>query len=507
MTSVVTENIYEIQPFAWGELPDGWVRCKLPEISEINMGQSPPGRSYNCTGEGLPFFQGKADFGDRYPTVRVWCNNPKKIAQPGDVLISVRAPVGPTNVADRICAIGRGLAAITPLGNISTEIILFRLRLLEPELALSGTGSTFTAINKKGLENIEIDVPPLAEQTRIVEKVEELLARVNAVKKRLARVSRIIKRFRQAVLTAGCSGRLTADWRDMQPDLEAADKLVKRIFSKRQEKYVADCKKAREQGKSPPQKLENIVSRNVETIGLPEIPNEWTWVYLPFLGIMSRGKSKHRPRNAVHLYGGPYPFIQTGDIAQSGGRITSHQQTYSEAGLAQSHLWPASTVCITIAANIAASAILTYPACFPDSVVGLIPDQDLCFAEYAEFFIRTARSNIDQFAPATAQKNINIGILNDVAVPLPPHAEQEEIVRRVESLFKLAEVIENRVKATSLRAEKMIQAILAKAFRGQLVSTEADFARREGCAYEPASALLARIKADREANEVTREGM
>jgi type I restriction enzyme S subunit len=127
--------------------------------------------------------------------------------------------------------------------------------------------------------------------------------------------------------------------------------------------------------------------------------------------------------------------------------------------------------------------------------VGLIPDADLCLPEYAEFFIRTARSNLDQFAPATAQKNINIEILSDVAVPLPPFAEQHEIVRRVETLFRLADSAEKCVIKATSRAENLAQAILAKAFRGDLVATEADLARREGRSYEPASALLARIRA------------
>ncbi|MBU1932256.1 restriction endonuclease subunit S, partial [Patescibacteria group bacterium] len=137
------------------------------------------------------------------------------------------------------------------------------------------------------------------------------------------------------------------------------------------------------------------------------------------------------------------------------------------------------------------------PACFPDSVVGVIPDADLCLEEYLEYFVRTARSDLDQFAPATSQKNINISILSNVAVPLPPFFEQHEIVRRVETLFELADAIEKRVAAAKERAEKLTQAILAKAFRGELVPTEAELASREGRSYEPASALLAKIKAQR----------
>src|SRR5262249_49415869 len=121
------------------------------------------------------------------------------------------------------------------------------------------------------------------------------------------------------------------------------------------------------------------------------LPEGWVGAHLSQLGELNRGKSRHRPRDANHLYGGPYPFIQTGDIARSGGRILTHRQTYSEAGLAQSRIWPGETVCITIAANIAESAILTYPACFPDSVVGFVADPEMCEPQYIEFFIRTAR--------------------------------------------------------------------------------------------------------------------
>jgi type I restriction enzyme S subunit len=195
-------------------LPEGWARAKLPEIATISMGQSPPGASYNESGEGLPFFQGKADFGDRHPRIRVWCTDPRRVAEPGDVLLSVRAPVGPTNVADRRCIIGRGLAAIRPISPIPAGFVLFYLRLVEPVLAEQGTGSTFTAVNRDHLESLEVGVPPLPEQHRILGKVEALLARVNATRERLARVTPILKRFRQSVLAAACSGRVTGNWRE-----------------------------------------------------------------------------------------------------------------------------------------------------------------------------------------------------------------------------------------------------------------------------------------------------
>jgi type I restriction enzyme S subunit len=101
----------------------------------------------------------------------------------------------------------------------------------------------------------------------------------------------------------------------------------------------------------------------------------WRKFKLTDLGKLARGKSKHRPRDAAFLYGGPYPFIQTGDIKSANHKIFHHHQTYSEAGLAQSKLWPKGTIAITIAANIADTGILSFPSCFPDSVLGFIANQ------------------------------------------------------------------------------------------------------------------------------------
>jgi len=156
-------------------------------------------------------------------------------------------------------------------------------------------------------------------------------------------------------------------------------------------------------------------------------PTNWRMVKLSDLGEVNRGRSRHRPRYVEHLYGGPYPFIQTGDIRASGGRITSHTQTYSEAGLAQSRLWPAGTMCITIAANIAETAILTYPACFPDSVVGFIADESKCSVHFVEYAFRNLRQRIQHEATGSVQDNINLGTLERLRFPLPPLAEQQAI--------------------------------------------------------------------------------
>lgn len=139
----------------------------LSEVAKIIMGQSPPSATYNADGNGLPFFQGKADFGEIYPRPRVYCSKPNKIAESGDILITVRAPVGPTNLNRERSCIGRGLAALRVGTNLDRNYLFYFLRYYEPQLAKAGTGSTFTAISREDLENIKFPLPPLQEQQRI----------------------------------------------------------------------------------------------------------------------------------------------------------------------------------------------------------------------------------------------------------------------------------------------------------------------------------------------------
>lgn len=151
----------------------------LKDVCAINMGQSPDSNSYNNTGDGIPFFQGNADFGVRYPITRKWCSAPTKLAAPGDILISVRAPIGAMNYAKEDCCIGRGLAALTPdKSKVSPEFIFWLLKSKNTELNSKGTGSTFKAIGRKVLEETmipEISLEKQLEVSEILERVYEII--------------------------------------------------------------------------------------------------------------------------------------------------------------------------------------------------------------------------------------------------------------------------------------------------------------------------------------------
>ena len=173
---------------------------KLKDCCTIIAGQSPESKYYNTTGNGLPFFQGKADFGELYPTIRMYCSQPSKIAEKDDILLSVRAPVGTTNLSPGRVCIGRGLAAIRPSEILDLKYLLYYLRYFEAQLQLKGTGTTFKAITQDVVKNIEVPVPSLQEQKRIVARIEELFSELDNAVETLEKAKRQLAVYRQAVL-------------------------------------------------------------------------------------------------------------------------------------------------------------------------------------------------------------------------------------------------------------------------------------------------------------------
>ena len=166
----------------------------LKDVCKINMGQSPNSSSYNDYGDGMPFFQGNADFGERYPITRVWCNTPTKIAQAEDILISVRAPIGALNYAKEECCIGRGLAALTPDRNkVSQDFIYWALKGKKAELNDKGNGSTFKAISRKILEETMIPDINFEQQHKCAENLEKIYGIIQNRRKELLALDDLIK--------------------------------------------------------------------------------------------------------------------------------------------------------------------------------------------------------------------------------------------------------------------------------------------------------------------------
>ena len=422
-----------------------------------------------------------------------------------------------------------GLAKITPcfengkstvfqnlaggLGGGTTELHIVRPLLVDPNFIILFFKSshfietgipkmTGTAGQKRVpaeyFANSPFPLPPLAEQHRIVAKVDELMALCDrleaarmereATRDRMATASLArlnapdpdpatfqnhaafslnnltplttrhdqIKALRQTILNLAVRGKLVPQ----DPNDEPASERLKRIAADR----VA-LEKNGSIKKSKPLPPVNAADAPFD------LPLGWAWARFPEVGLFGRGKSKHRPRNDPMLYtDGKYPFIQTGDVARSGGSIKTYSNFYNDVGLAQSAMWPAGTLCITIAANIADSGILSFDACFPDSIVGLIVHDSLEDARFFEYFIRTAKADLHKFAPSTAQKNINLEILVEVLVPLPPLTEQHRIVVKVDELMALCGQLEARLTTGDETRGQLVEALLHKGLRGDNIN-------------------------------------
>lgn len=186
--------------------------------------------------------------------------------------------------------------------------------------------------------------------------------------------------------------------------------------------------------------------------------NEMGWEIetLNKIGTIGRGVSKHRPRNASELFGGIYPFIQTGDVANSGNYIVDYHSTYSEFGFKQSKLWDKGTLCITIAANIAKTSILAFDSCFPDSIVGFIPGEKTNNM-FIHYWFSYFQKILESQAPESAQKNINLKILSELKVILPPLSLQNEFADFVAQVDKSQLAIQKSLEELETLKKSLMQ--------------------------------------------------
>ncbi len=189
--------------------------------------------------------------------------------------------------------------------------------------------------------------------------------------------------------------------------------------------------------------------------------------------VFGRGKSKHRPRNWEGLYGGKYPFIQTGDVRNANKFIIEYSQTYNEIGLAQSKLWKKGTICITIAANIAETAILDFDACFPDSIIGLQVDPKKADLDFTYYMLQYLKSELQKLGKGSAQDNINLGTFEYLHFPFPKSlTEQQRIVRQLDALRVETQKLETVYQQKINNLDELKKSILKKAFKGELTEKE-----------------------------------
>ena len=472
-------------------LPNGWAMATVGDLADYVNGRAFKPTEWKDAGKPIIRIQNLNKVDAKY-NFSPENHEEKYLVRNGDLLFAWSASLGAYIWQGGDAWLNQHIFVVHSKKCTTKLFVFYLLEKITAELYAKAHGSGMVHVTKGKFESTEISLPPLKEQHRIVAKIEELFSELDKGIENLKTAQAQLQVYRQALLKHAFEGKLTAQWRSENQDkLETADALLKRIQQERTQRYQQQLADWKTQGGSKPKTPKPIPPLTAEELAvLPELPAGWVYAYLSDLGDLGRGKSKHRPRNDPRLFGGIYPFVQTGDVKAANRIIKMFSQTLNEFGLQQSKLWPTGTLCITIAANIAETAFLGFDGCFPDSVVGYTAFKKTIAPEYVDFFIQAARTRIEAYAPATAQKNINLETLENLVVPYCCTDEQKQILGIIEERFSIVDQLELTISTSLQQAEALRQSILKKAFSGQLVPQDPH--------DEPASALLARIKAERE---------
>lgn len=417
-------------------LPEGWIFTELGNVSHINMGQSPPSSTYNTKKIGLPFFQGKSGFGEIYPKIEKYCSVPLKTVDAEDVLISVRAPIGPTNLAKTQSCIGRGLAGIKGFGGISSKFILYQLRSTEKELEKFGTGTTFKAISKNILETFPFLLPPLEEQHSIIARIEELFSELDHAEEGLRKAQKQLEVYRQALLKSAFEGKLTEKWREGK-------------------EYLSN--------------------------GLPE---GWKWNILGEVSQISMGQSP--PGDSYNLNGIGMPLIN--------GPVEFNKSPFSKTKLEKWTTKPTRKckkgdllLCVR-GSTTGRQNFAGFDACIGRGVAA-IHSQNQTTIKYLAYYTHYSERKILGMGTGSTFPNISKEQISNILIPMCTIDEQSQMVQELEQRFTLIENLEKTIDSGLYKLKIVRQTILKMAFEGNLVSQNNE--------NGPVSILLDRIQTEK----------
>jgi len=472
------------------DLKDSWEWVRLGDYSHIIMGQSPPSKYYNENKLGLPFYQGKSEFGDMYPSPKKWCESPKKVARNNDVLISVRAPVGPTNVCKEKSCIGRGLTAIRCLAGADYLYLLYQLRATESYVASLGVGSTFVAISKTDLESLLFPVPPLEEQKRIVAKVDELLALCDELEARKQQVGTNCIQLNDAsihkLLTASEPTKFSNHWQRICDSFDLLYNKPKNVTKLRQailqlavqgklvpqdpkdepasvliEKIKAEKERLIKEGKIKKTKL--LPPINPDEIPY-DLPNGWKWVRLAEIGLIN-------PRNEIgdktKVSFVPMKLVPTELTDRVRSEIHQWEDIkkgfthFSEGDVALAKITP----CFQNRKSVVMRGLKNGLGAGTTELHIFRPLTNLIVSEYVLLYLKTPKfinEGVSKMTGSAGQKRVPKTHFSETPFPLPPFNEQKHIVAKVDELMALCDELETRLSQSQTDCDRLMEGTIAE---------------------------------------------
>lgn len=489
------------------ELPEGWAKCEIGDVATVAGGGTPDSHDLQnfSTDNGIAWLT-PADLsgyqqiyisrGQRFLTEKGFKQSSAKLLPRGTVLFSSRAPIGYVAIAANEISTNQGFKSFVCGDGVNSQYLYYWLRFATPLAEELASGTTFPEISGKNASRIPLRLAPVDEQLRIAAKLEKLVGRVDVVQARLVTIPRILKRFRQSVLAAACSGRLTADWRENNVILESAGKLFSQIQRERKRYYKELCHRASLKGKRRPKNSDsNAQSRS--TVGeLPELPTTWGYFRLDEVSHLVTDGTHKTPK----YFGSGKPFLSVKNvrpflIRDADIKFISeeeHQEINSRCNPEKGDILYTK---VGATFGYAAENVLSYPFSIFVSLALIKPVIPFFSSKFAELAMNSevVFSQARERVSGIGTPDLHLVEIRDFRIPLPPVAEQQEIVRRVEALFKTADAIEARYRTAKAHVDKLMQSILAKAFRGELVPQDPN--------DEPASVLVERVRSQRKTQE------
>jgi len=469
-------------------LPKGWTLATLGDLALYINGRGFKKSEWKT--EGLPIIRiqnlNKEDADFNYADDSF---EEKYRVKNGDLLVAWSASLGAYIWNRGNAWLNQHIFRVEPYKVIDNGFLYYAISESINELYQKSHGMGMVHVTKGVFEAHEVSLPPLNEQKRIAKKLDELLTTVESIKTRLDNAPTIIKRFRQSILAAATSGKLTEEWRK-ENSCQSSKELLENIISSRVEKYNLSVKEAKENGERKPQKQDGLeyphITDDVDS------PKEWEKAYLENVCEKIIDGTHKTPTyldegiqflSAKNINNNKLDFTQTKYIS-----LEEHKE------LSKRCKPIVGSLLLTKSGTIGRTAIVKTDKDFSlfESVAVITPSSEKIKSEYLQYVILNSMSNgiLSKQVKGVAVQHLHLQDIRKIVFPLPLESEQKEIVSQVESLFSLADTLEEKIEAAKKRVDKLTQSILAKAFKGELVPQDPN--------DEPAEKLLERIKAEQE---------
>lgn len=497
------------------KLPDGWALTTVGEIASVTGGKRlPAGHVYSASPTAWPYIR-VSDFADgsvateelKYIEEDTHRQISRYTVQQGDLYISIAGTIGRVGRIPRELAganLTENAARVRPQGVAAPDFL--RLALTSPRAQMAMAEQQVSTTQPKlalfRIEGLELALPPLNEQRRIVDKIEALTARSRRAKEALDAVPALLDKLRQSILAAAFRGDLTKEWRAAHPDVEPASVLLDRIRKERRARWEeAELAKMRAKGSLPKDdkwKSKYVEPEPVNTDDLPELPEGWAWARLLDHADVVDPNPSHR--NPEYVQDG-FPFVSTAEfIDNEGVLLESTRKVTLETVLEQEARCNFSARTILFSRKGTIGKTRLFPAghrlALLDSLCTITPDQPL-HVEFVNLALRSQLvvQQVEQATRGVALPQLSVGRVRELCVPIAPVEEQSVICAAVKQALEKVALLSGLLAACVSGLAASDQSILAKAFRGELVPQDPN--------DEPASALLERIRAERKSGAAT----